>query len=77
MQLLKIDDFKPIGAFIENTIRPIMSELKSMGVDISMDGLNKALTKLVIAHIVSSIFYTIRDITVIAIIGYVCIKSAS
>ena len=71
MQLLKIDDFKPLGAFIENTVRPIMLELKSMGIDISIDGLNKTLNKLVIAHIVSTVFYTIRDITVIAIIGYV------
>ena len=71
MQLLKIDDFKPLGAFIENTVRPIMSELKTLGLDISIDGINKVLGKIVLAHIISSFFYMVRDITVIAIIGYI------
>ena len=76
MPLLKIDDFKPLGGFIENTVRPIISELKEAGFQIEMDGLNKALTKLVITHVVSTIFYCIRDITVISVIAYIVCKTS-
>lgn len=69
-----LNDFKPLGAFIQDTIKPIIEELKAMGVDINIDGLNKALTKLVISHTLSVFLYCVRDIITVLVIGYFICK---
>lgn len=71
MALLKIDDIKPLGAFIENTVRPMLAELKECGVDLKIESIEPLMTKLAIAHVFSMFISALRDIIVVCIIGYI------
>jgi len=75
MALLKIDDFKPLGAFIENTVRPILIELRRLGIELELEEINRVVFKLGAVHVLSVIFYCIRDIVVVLTLGYITCKT--
>jgi len=73
--MLSLNDMKPLGAFIENTVRPILAELKESGLDIKMEDIHKITTKLVVAHTICLIFSTIKDVAIYLAIGYFICKT--
>lgn len=71
MQLL--NDFKPVGAFIENTVRPIISELKDLGIELDIAKVEDLFTKVAIAHVMSTFITALKDIIIVCTIGYLCL----
>ena len=67
-------DLKPYGAFIENTIRPLISELDRLGLRLDEKSLNSAILKAGIFHVVSTVLLVLRDVIVTIIIGFVICK---
>ena len=77
MSLPLLNDMKPLGAFIENTIRPLLSELKESGIDIKVVNLEKTLFNLGLTHIFTTFINALRDIIVVCIITYICMTLQS
>ena len=65
-------DLKPYGAFIENTIRPLLEEVRILGLQ-NID-INKAIKKATILHVVGAVVEAIKTIVCTAIIGYVAYR---
>ena len=63
-------DLKPYGAFIENTVRPLLEELKEIKVIRDID-LNCAIKQMLRVHIFWTIFDFLKTVISTAIIGYV------
>ena len=63
-------DLKPYGAFVENTIRPLLNELRDMNFPMSEDILLIALKDSCKTHIITTFITVIRDITVVSIIAW-------
>lgn len=76
MQLFKIDDFKPVAAFIENTVRPILDELKECGLYVDIKQLNETLSRLMVTHVLATIINAGRDIAVIYLIVHFLCKTS-
>lgn len=66
-----LNEMKPLGAFIENTVRPILAQLKECKTDLSIGDLEGVVKKLVITHIVCLFLSLIRDVSIALIIGWV------
>lgn len=74
--MLSLNDIKPLGAFIENTIRPVISECKEIleefkrqGLDVTEDRL-VAYTKTIAGlHLRTIVIQAIRDIIIAIIIA--------
>lgn len=69
-------DLKIYGAFIENTIRPLIEESESMLSKFAMfnftsSDIKSFLKRLAVIHVCDSLIEAIKTITCTAIIGYV------
>ena len=64
-------DLKPYGAFLENTVRPLIWELERLGLRLDEKSLNKALWKAGIFHIISTLLQIARDIIVTIVLAKV------
>lgn len=67
-------DLKPYGAFVENTIRPLIGELDRLGLRLDEKSLNKALFKAGIFHVISTFLNILRDIICLLIVGWIIFK---
>lgn len=73
-------DLKPYGAFIENTLRPMLEELTELAGELGRYDLvpqrdiPKILRNLFIGHLVSVIMDALKTIICVAIMGYVAWK---
>ena len=70
-----LNELKPLGAFIENTVRPILAELRLCKADLTLSDLEGVLKKLAITHCICLVFSVIRDISIAVIIGWVICKT--
>ena len=74
---MMLDNLKPIGAFVENTIRPMMEEATKLAGELGRYDIipNRDIPKILrgffILQIVSILAETIKTILCTAIIGYV------
>jgi len=68
---MKIDDFKPLAAFVENTVKPILEELNKLGFEIGLEDIKDVVGKLAFVHILSTIITCLRDVLVIGAIAYI------
>lgn len=73
--MLLLNEMKPLGAFIENTVRPILAELRLCKADLTLSDLEEVLTKLAITHTICLVFSVIKDISITLIIGWVICKT--
>ena len=71
-------DLKPYGAFIENTIRPLLEEFKWLllelekkGLKISEQSLGQIIKQVAKLHMKSLMISLMRDVIVTLIIGFV------
>ena len=71
-------DLKPYGAFIENTIRPLLEEFKWLllelekkGLKISEQSLGQIIKQVAKLHMKSLMISLMRDVTVTLIIAFV------
>ena len=67
-------DLKPYGAFVENTIRPLINELDRLGLRLDEKSLNQAIMKAGIFHVISTLLMIIRDIIVCVILAKILCK---
>jgi len=74
---MSLNDFKPLGAFIENTIRPIIqeagdiiAELQRAGIGLTEENISNLVTKIVDAHIKTVFIESIKTIIIAGIIAY-------
>lgn len=74
--MLSLNDIKPLGAFIENTIRPvlaeagdILSEFQRQGITITQDNLIAYTKTIAHIHLKTIIIQAIRDVIIALIIG--------
>ena len=75
-----IDNIKPLGAFIENTIRPlvqetgdILAEFQRQGINVTADNLIAYTKKVADLHLRTVIIQAIRDITIaVLVIWFLC-----
>jgi hypothetical protein len=72
---MKIDDIKPVGAFVEYTLRPLLDEvgwliyeLDARGLHITESNVSKVLAKLSSMYIVSLVINFVKDITCLILI---------
>jgi len=79
--MLSLNDIKPLGAFIENTIRPliqesgdILFEFQRQGINITADNLIQFTKKVAHLHLRTVIIQAIRDIIIAIIIAGVLCK---
>lgn len=61
-------DLKPYGAFIENTIRPLIEELDRLGLRLDDKSLNQAILKAGIFHVISTLLNIVRDVIVVLVL---------
>lgn len=66
-----LNEMKPLGAFIENTVKPILIELRLAKADLAIEDLEGVLKKLVLTHIICLFLSLIRDVSIALIIGWV------
>ena len=69
--MLSLNDIKPLGAFIENTIRPLISEagdilyeFQRQGINITEENLTKFTKEIANLHLRTVIIEAIRDIII-------------
>lgn len=74
---MKVDDFKPIGSFIEFTIRPLISELKWLfdemekkGIKITEKNFKNTAMMLMRGYLIYSVINFIQSVTVTSIVCY-------
>ena len=79
--MLSLNDIKPLGAFIENTIRPfileakdILSEFERQKIPITESNISSFIKKISIIHLRTIIIQAIRDIIIAIIIATVLWK---
>ena len=62
-------DLKPYGAFVENTIRPLLGELKQLDIKITDDNISKLVKYSAIHHMA---YLTIQSLTTIIVASIIC-----
>lgn len=74
--MLSLNDIKPLGAFIENTIRPVLSEcgdilheFQRQGINVTQDNLIKYTKTIAYIHLKTIIIQAIRDVVIAIIIA--------
>lgn len=74
--MLSLNDIKPLGAFIENTIRPviqeasgILAEFQRQGINVTADNLTEYTKQITNLHLRTVIIQAIRDIIIAIIIA--------
>ena len=79
--MLSLNDIKPLGAFIENTIRPmldeagdILFEFQRQGINVTQDNLIEYTKTIANIHLRTVIIQAIRDIIIAIIIAGVLWK---
>jgi hypothetical protein len=68
-------DLKPYGAFVENTVRPLIAELAQLGLRLDEKSLNSAIWKAGIFHVISTFLAISRDIIICLIILKIVCKT--
>lgn len=79
--MLSLNDIKPLGAFIENTIRPviqeagdILAEFQRQGIAVTQENLISYTKTISNLHLRTIIIQSLRDITIALIIAGVLWK---
>lgn len=79
--MLSLNDIKPLGAFVENTLRPmleeagdILFEFQRQGINITEENLVRYTKEVAKAHLITVIVQAIRDIIIAFIIAGVAWK---
>ena len=79
--MLSLNDIKPLGAFVENTIRPLLSEcggilleFQRQGINVTQDNLISYTKVIANLHLRTVIIQAIRDIIIAVIIAGVLWK---
>lgn len=74
--MLSLNDIKPLGAFIENTIRPVLAEagdilheFQRQGINVNQDNLIAYTKTIANIHLRTVIIQAIRDIIIAVIIA--------
>lgn len=74
--MLSLNDIKPLGAFIENTIRPVLAEcgdilyeFQRQGINVTQENLIEYTKTIAHIHLKTIIIQAIRDITIALIIA--------
>lgn len=74
--VLSLNDIKPLGAFIENTIRPILAEagdilheFQRQGINVTQDNLIQYTKTIAHIHLRTIVIQAIRDIIIAIIIA--------
>ena len=69
-------DLKPYGAFIENTIRPlleetrgILSEVKKVGLPVNQESLERLLASLFKSHLVITLLTLVKEVAIVIVIS--------
>lgn len=79
--MVSLNDIKPLGAFIENTIRPVLAEagdilheFQRQGINVTQDNLIEYTKTIAYIHLRTIIIQAIRDIVIAIIIAGVIWK---
>ena len=79
---MNLNDIKPLGAFIENTIRPLIEESKEIlnefqrqGINVTSDHLVELTKKVANLHLRTVFIQALRDITIAIIIAGILWKT--
>jgi len=79
--MLSLNDIKPLGAFVENTLRPmleeagdILFEFQRQGINITEENLVRYTKEVAKAHLITVVVQAIRDIIIAVIIAGVAWK---
>lgn len=71
-----IDYLKPLGAFVENTLRPILDKLDERGIKLTSDDLKIALDSLIKSYLLASFMELLKCIaitsTVLLLLWKIC-----
>lgn len=74
--MLSLNDIKPLGAFIENTIRPliqeagdILAEFQRQGISVTEKNITEYTKRIALLHLRTIIIQAIRDIIIAIIIA--------
>lgn len=69
--MLSLSDIKPLGAFVENTIRPILAEFSELlkecqkqGINLTEENIVRVVKQITGLHLKTVIIQAIRDITI-------------
>lgn len=76
MSTLSLNDIKPLGAFVENTLRPLLDkagdilfEFQRQGINITEENIVRYTKEVAKAHMVTVVIQAIRDIIIASIIA--------
>lgn len=61
-------NLKPYGAFIENTVRPLIAELDRLGLRLDNKSIDRVILKAGLFHVLSTILTIGRDIACLIIL---------
>ena len=74
--MLSLNDIKPLGAFVENTIRPIINEFsellkecKAQGINLTEDNIIRVVKQVTHLHLRTIMMQAIRDIVIALIVA--------
>lgn len=75
---MKIDDIKPLGAFVENTLRPLFAECSDFlklaneyGLEINESNITRVLKEVARVHLKTVIIQSVRDVFIAIIVALI------